>query len=107
MPQLDFFNILSQIEYSIIVFFFFYIFNIFFVIPTILSIFQLRTIFFNFPFQIINFVSTFTNSYSQNTNEVVRLITLHGTITFSDLTLAQYFNTQLLQYLSEEEDLFM
>ena len=107
MPQLDFFNILSQIEYSIIVFFFFYIFNIFFVIPTILSIFQLRTIFFNFPFQIINFVSNFTNSYSVSTSEVVRLTVLPVNITFSDLILAQYFNTQLLQYLNEEEDLFV
>lgn len=107
MPQLDFFNILSQIEYSIIVFFFFYIFNIFFVIPTILSIFQLRTIFFNFPFQIINFVSTFTNSYFLSTNEVARLTILQSNITFSDLILAQYFNTQLLQYLNEEEDLFV
>jgi hypothetical protein len=60
MPQLDFFNILSQIEYGIIFFIFFYFFNLFFVIPTIITIFQLRTIFFNFPMQLFNSFSVLT-----------------------------------------------
>jgi hypothetical protein len=92
MPQLDFFNILSQLEYGIIFFMFFYFFNIFFVIPTIITIFQLRTIFFGFPIQLFNFFSILTladyNYVKEETKEFSSLVSqssyyLHSTVSFN------------------------
>jgi hypothetical protein len=54
MPQLDFFNILSQLEYTIIFFTSLYLFVVFFVVPTILSIFQIRSFYISFSTQIFN-----------------------------------------------------
>lgn len=70
MPQLDFFNILSQLEFGLLIFISFYFFSIFFVIPTILAIFSVRSYLKAFPLQLFNSYSlvTFTtiNFYFEN-----------------------------------------
>ena len=106
MPQLDFFNILAQIEYSVIVFFFLYLFNVFFVIPTVLTIFQLRTIFFNFPFQIINFLSATTSYFFSVNTEILKTNVSSVNELVPNLFLIQKFNDDLLFYLNEDYENF-
>jgi hypothetical protein len=65
MPQLDFFNVLSQLESTVLFFLFFYFFTVFFVVPTILTIFNLRLAFITISTQLFNsfFVILFSNLF--------------------------------------------
>jgi hypothetical protein len=102
MPQLDFFNILSQLEYTIIFFLFFYLFVVFFVVPTILSIFQIRAFYISFSTQIFNsFLETLPISYI-----LAYEIFSDLEFSFSEVSLEEYnletFNSALILIFLEE-----
>ncbi len=103
MPQLDFFNVLSQLESSLIFFIFFYLFTIFFVIPTILTIFNLRLSFLLVSSQLFNSFFFLIVSYFE-----IALILVEDckTVSMSDIShynQFKFFNNQLFYYSNFNE----
>lgn len=96
MPQLDFYNILAQIEFGLFSFIFFYLFSVFFVIPTILAVFSVRAYLKSFPLQLFNSYSFVTFSIVNNYFE-----------SFSNLSSEYIFTNDLyLEHMKFNEFIF-